>query len=164
MLWSPQLQPTPLLQVVMTNDAAVPAALAGLSNLQRCNLEVQTDEAAAPPLPAGPWLASLRWLSYPICGLVSSTAALRDAAALEYLETINSWVAVFERESDPAADFFDWLAQHPPLRRVHLEDRGGQAYHTPFFAAHVERLGRRRPSLVLEEADVAGMFDLLHEE
>lgn len=130
----------------MTDDVAVPAALAGLSNLQHCHLRLQAgDDIATPPLPAGPWLASLRWLHYPICGLVSSTAALQAAAALEVLKAGCSETEV-DWTSPAAAAFFDWLAQHPPLRRACFDGKG-RAFDSGYFAAHVAWLARRRLGL-----------------
>ncbi len=138
----------PLFQVVLTEDDEVPAALAGLSSLQRCCLYIYAgNNVASPPLPAGPWLASLRWLRYNIDGLVSSTATLEAAAALEFLETGSSSLEINWR-STAAASFFDWLAQHPPLRRVYL-DPAGRTFNSGLFAAQVARLCRRRPGLDL---------------
>ena len=114
-----------LLQIVLTEDTAVPA-LAGLSNLQRCYLHLEVpDGDAAPPLPAGPWLANLRWLHYPIDGLVVSTATLQATTTLEFLEAAES-EQIIDWRSPAAADFFGWLAQHPPLRRLFFEaERAG---------------------------------------
>ncbi len=158
-----------MLQYVETADVAVPAALAGLSNLQRCCLDflVPEEGVAAPPLPAGPWLASLRWLYYEIGGLITSTAALQAAAALDFLEggTFYNTKKV-DWASPVAAGFFDWLAQHPPLRRVYFDAAGRKAFDSGFFAAHAMRLARRRPSLELEGflrpiGDAASMLDLI---
>ncbi len=146
----------------------MPAALASLSNLQRCFLDLETDEAAAPPLPSGPWLASLRWLHYKIGGLISSTAALQAAAALEFLEAGTSFCSNVDWASPAAAAFFDWLAQHPPLRRVYFDAAEGGAFDSGRFAAHVMGL-RRRPALELEgflspNGQVQSMYELIADE
>ena len=135
----------------MTHDAAVPAALAGLSNLQRCYMHLYAgDDGLAPPLPAGPWLASLRWLRYNVDGLISSTATLRAATALEFLDAGNSDSSTaIDWRSAAAAAFFYWLEDHPPLRLVYFDTAGGQLFDSGDFAAHVMWLCRRRPSMGL---------------
>ena len=154
--------PTSLLQIVFARGAAVPAALAGLPNLQLCYLDIVCN--AAPPLPARPWLASLRWLHYNVDGLVVSTAALQAAAALDFLEG-STFISKEVDWSSPAADaFFDWLAQHPPLRRVYFDAAEGGAFDSGVFATHVMRLAGRRPSLELEGDAEPDMRDLIDEK
>ena len=172
--WAPQPPPrlrlaatAPMLQNLETADAAVPAALSGLSNLQCCYLDLLVSEegGVAPPLPAGPWLASLRWLHYNVDGLARSTTSLRAASALDFLEggaLDNSQKVVWSCPA--AAAFFDWLAQHPPLRRVYFDAAEGGAFDSGVFATHVMRLGRRRPSLVLEGDAEPDMRDLIDEK
>ena len=158
-----------MLQIVSTEDAAVPTALAGLSNLQRCYLELSVgSNGVAPPLPAGPWLASLRWLHYDIDGLLSSTTVLPAAAALEFLEAGTFFVSNVDWASPAAAAFFDWLAQHPPLRRVYFDAAAGRAFDSGRFAAHVMGL-RCRPALVLQgflspNGQVPNMYELINDE
>ena len=155
-----------LLQVVMTDDVEVPAALAGLSQLQLCYLYLYVEiDAAAPPLPAGPWLASLRWLRCNVDGLMSSTGALGAAAGLQFLQAAHSSLSV-DWASPAAAAFFDWVEQHPPLCRMQFEATSGQTFNSGHFAARVMRLGRRRPALVLEGgySSDSGMYELIVEE
>lgn len=138
-----------MLQNIQTADFEVVAALAGLSKLQLCSLDLHVlRDDTAPPLPAGPWLASLSRLHYNVGGLISSTAVLQNAAALEFLSAGNSRFAkLIDWYSRATIAFFDWLAEHPPLRCVFFDVTHGRLFNSGFFAAHIMQLWRHRPSL-----------------
>lgn len=158
-----------MLQLIETHDIAVPAALASLPSLKYCYLSLLIGSGAAPappPLPAGPRLANLRWLHYDASGLVSSTAVLHAATALEFLEA--GYSSRVDWGSPAAATFFDWLASHPPLRRVSFDLHFDHFGSYIVLAAHRERLLRRRPGLevrcgVLSNDDNYIMLDLMRD-
>ena len=146
-----------------------PAALAGLSALQRCYLmrtdKQEAEEGEAQPLPAGPWLRNLRWLGAGIDNLARSTAVLQQAAALEFVEVCDTkqaqqvgWLA-----PGPTA-LCDWLAQHPPLRKASFLASDGLgpslAFDSRGFAASLAQLCRRRPALLVRCMDGAGDFQV----
>ncbi len=131
----------------------LPAALSGLSRLQLCSLECLGSSGAARQafvLPSGPWLGSLRWLSTDIGTLLSSTEALHAASALECLSIARSpeHAAPVSGHSPAAAAFFDWLAHHPPLQRLSIENMdSSKLVALGSFFVQFAQLGRRRPSL-----------------
>ncbi len=152
----------PASQILEVEDLALPQGLAGLPRLQRCYL----GELAAAALPAGPWLAGLRWLAADQDTLIASSAVLRAAPALELLESCSS---EFDAETDcdplepelqpPATDwrspaaaaFFDWLARHPPLRHTCFRFRITRT--APLSQVFLERLAqlrRSRPGLQVQ--------------
>ena len=152
-----------MLQLIDTADTAVPATLANLSSLQYCYLDVSGMDAVA-PLPAGPWLASLRWLHYSAGGLASSTAVLRAATSLEFVETDDGQL---DWGSLAATGLFTWLASHPPLRRVRFDFSTRHSASSGFFVTLRERLCLCRPGLEVsggvsygDDAD-AGMYELM---
>jgi hypothetical protein len=131
-------------------------ALSSLSRLQLCELENDGyDDAGGQlaPLPVGPWLHSLRWLSTNDNTLLRSLPALQAAAAFE---CISIELTPPSRSHDwcppAAAAFFDWLARHPPLRRLCLacysEDLAPLE-----IVQHLMRLCRYRPDLAIEFPD-----------
>lgn len=65
-----------IMQVLDGPGVDPPAALTRLSHLQRCYLENSyqrpAGSTATSPLPAGPWLISLRWLGASIDVLMAS--------------------------------------------------------------------------------------------
>ena len=103
---------TSRLQVLGGELLELPNTLASLPQLQRCYLDLDS----SPPLPSGPWLASLRWLAASVHSLIRSTAVLSAAPNLELVEVMGN--SDFDWSSRAAAALFDWLAQHPQLRRV----------------------------------------------
>ena len=54
--------------------------------------------------------------------------------------------------SPRATAFFDWLAQHPPLRRLSFDARWDEAdnFDWPQFVKQLMRLWRRRPLLAMD--------------
>ncbi len=135
----------------------LPAALSSLSRLQLCHLERWDERETAAQvvtLPSGPWLGSLRWLSADIGTLLSSVEALHTAAALECVSVAESSAdsPAIDWSSLAAAAFFDWLAHHPPLRRLSIEWPGSESSEltiTKGFLVQFAQLCRRRPSLVV---------------
>ena len=151
--------PTPLpsdLQVLTGVQPDV-SALAGLSRLQRCCLALDSDDDGAPdpPLPPGPWLASLRWLRANVDTLVSNTGVLQGATALERLEAGEPYAMRYNWRPPAVTAFFRWLAQHPPLQRVCFGGEHPTAPHAPSvydstaFARRLQLLAHRRPALQL---------------
>ena len=139
------------LQVLCCNDDLGPVlpALSGLSRLQLRSLD--SPAFPAPVLPGGPWLASLRWLSASIDALVSSTAALQQAAALETLSAAHCAQQCVNWASPEAAAFFDWLASHPSVRDLSLEAGECSGWlNCPNFLLQFAQLWRRRPALQLQ--------------
>lgn len=137
-------------------------ALSGLSRLRLCLLEC-TDAAVhdgyAPPLPGGPWLHSLEGLGAGIGTLLSSTAVLRAAARLEHVSIANSPAGQIDWRSPAAAAFFDWLAQHPPLRCFSVDvwrEDTKQVFASTSFTVHIAQLGRRRPALLIQLPGLGG--------
>ena len=119
--------------------------MAGLPRLQRCYLCIRSPTL---PLPAGPWLASLRWLGVGLSNLANSTAVLRHAAALEFVELIGD--GELEWRSPAAAQLLNWLAQHPPLRTVTCDQWCGTGDPAPSaFDASLAGLRARRPGLAV---------------
>lgn len=144
-----------MLQLIDTADTAVPATLANLSSLQYCYLDVSGMDAVA-PLPAGPWLASLRWLRAGVDTLASNTAVLQGATALERLEVGEPYAMRFNWRPPAVTSFFKWLAQHPPLQRVSFggENPGygseaASVFDSTAFARRLQLLAHRRPALQL---------------
>ena len=163
--------PSHAAQLLNTYDYAVPAALSGLSNLQRCYVALEGVGQVA--LPAASWLRSLRWLHFHVGGLVSSAAVLQAATALEFVEAGNDSSGRIQWSGPAAAAFFDWLAQHPPLCRIYFDTCRGSLFDSGAFAAHVMRLCHRRPALVLEGfagyglpgiENVRDMAEMMHAE
>ena len=137
----------------------LPPALSGLSRLRLCHLECwgRLAEGAtyAPPLPGGPWLRSLQWLSVGPGTLLSSTAVLQGAAALECVSIANSPTTSVDWHSPAADAFFDWLARHPPLRRLAVDcsswpSNSKQAFASTDFVVQMTHLCRRRPALLVQ--------------
>lgn len=142
---------TVVLLQVLSGGRASPAALRGLCGLQRYYLDQWGEGPGNAELPEGPWLAGLRWLGSSAGSLVLSTAALSAAPSLELVEVVASNSKAVDWSSPAAANFFDWLARHPPLHRVLLRKKyGATVFDAPAFEAHVEQLRLRRPGLLLE--------------
>lgn len=149
----PVCLPVPAAQVLDVSELGLPAALPSLPRLQRCYLDKLIFEA----LPPGPWLHSLRWLGAPLGALIHSVATLRAAPALEYVcaESRGNEAEIWG--SPAAAGLFNWLARHPPLRRVCFNALATQtAYNSLKFTAHVSQLARDRPALLVHCADSDG--------
>ncbi|PRW21137.1 TMV resistance N-like [Chlorella sorokiniana] len=68
----------------------LPASVDSLPQLELCLLDhfdpAHWGDGLEPPLPGGPWLASLRWLAASVSALVLGGAGLQEAAALEHLD------------------------------------------------------------------------------
>ena len=130
--------------------------VAALSQLRVCSLaglsrQAADSQAPLPRLPGGPWLQSLQWLSTSIDTLLESTTVLRAATQLEHLGLRGSPAAVIDWDDPAAAALFEWLACHPPLRRLTVDD----STNTKDFAAsgffnHCMQLCRRRPALLVQ--------------
>lgn len=104
-----------VLQVLRGKGLTAPAALAGLTSLQRCYLQRNDSwpgaAGTAPPLPGGPWLHTLRWLGANIDTLANSTAALHAATNLEFVEANEARSpAPFGWHWPSAGTLLDWLA------------------------------------------------------
>lgn len=146
------------------NGLVLPDTIAGLPNLQRCC----SWSCFEGPLPAGPWLRSLHWLDTELDTLASSLAVLRAAPALEFLDVGSG--GDFDWGSPAAAALVDWLAQHPPLRRVCFDEWCWRdAINPGLFDVSIAQLRCRRPGLLVQcynYADVGhGMFmQLLNED
>lgn len=156
-----------LLQVIdaVVEPASLPPSLAGLPHLQLCQLSFaypQFGYAAAAPLPGGPWLHSLRWLSIGISSLMRSTAVLRAATALECISIVHSPAAATNWHSPAASTLFDWLARHPPLRRLSIQaDCSLAPFSSVAFAAQVRWLRSRRPALWVQHPDLGEVGESL---
>ncbi len=147
--------------MLCSQDLTPPAALAGLTNLQHCYLQRNDDRGpgagTAPPLPGGPWLRGLRWLGADLHTLSNSTAVLRAATALEFVEANEARSPVpFDWHSPPAVALFGWLTQHAPLAQVSFHGaypfrapNHAPAFDSRMFAARLMQLGRHRPHLQL---------------
>lgn len=126
-------------------------AMSGLSQLQLChvsNYPIHGGEAAA--LRSGPWLCGLRWLSADLNTLLRSMAVLQAATALESISIGHSPSAVVNWRSPAATAFFDWLASHPPLRRLCVDARPPrQLLESTNFLVQILQLWRRRPALLV---------------
>lgn len=155
-----------------------PASLAGLPRLQRCLLGAASAAAGGLeplPLPSGPWLRSLRWLSVDIHILVSTVAVLRHAEALERLEVGEpEYQQHFNWRPPAVTALFDWLAQHPPLKstcfgcRFPIRHSSTSIFDSPAFDKRLDLLARRRPDLELRRlgtaAGVQTFFDCMREQ
>lgn len=138
-------------------DALLPA-LSGLSRLRLCSLERtygdQTDPLHMAPLPAGPWLCGLQWLSIDLGTLLISTTVLVEAAALECISITNRGRMIVDWSSQAATDVFDWLAAHPPLRRLSFDDGDNFALQrmvsSPDFQVQITQLGRHQPAVQVQ--------------
>ena len=144
---TPSCSVVPVSQVVEVDEedigrrttTAAHAALPCLPHLQRFYLfTTDLDE-----LPPGPWLHNLRWLFAPYGVLANSVAVLQDAHELEFLQLF--YFEECEPGSPADVALFDWLAQHPPLRRV-------QCY-SGWSEAEVAQLVSRRPGLRVNRGD-----------
>lgn len=106
--------------VVQAATQRIPAALGGLSRLQRlCLRRWGHGELTDARLPAGPWLASIRWLGLPFAVLEQCTELLASAQQLEYLCSMGLPELPLCCGADTAdrwRRFWRLLAAHPPLR------------------------------------------------
>ncbi len=137
-------------QVLQGIPEVAPAALSGLSRLQLCHLDTAYKAFA---LPSGPWLRSWRWISAGFAALISSTEALHEAAELECVSIAHTSEVTVDWQSPAPAAFFDWLAHHPPLRRLCLD--WSDVYDSDIvvqkdFLLLLGQLWRRRPSLIVD--------------
>ena len=114
-------------------------ALPSLPHLQRLYLPT-TDVDELPP---GPWLRNIRWLCAPYGAVANSVAVLQGAHELEYIEMYD-WRCGPEWSDEADAALLDWLAQHPPLRRVQCSG---------WSKAEVAELASRRPGLRVNRGD-----------
>ncbi|PRW21009.1 small GTP-binding [Chlorella sorokiniana] len=152
------LQRMPDLTCLALNGSAgsdlLPAAMSGLSQLRLCCIwDTPTDDnAAVLPLPAGPWLQRLEWLATSAEKLLYSTSVLEHAAALECVSVLGRPKAAIDWHSQAASAFFDWLAQHPPLRCMSLE-AWSDAFGKAQFLVHVLQLCRERPELIVQAVE-----------
>lgn len=145
----------------------VPVALGSLSRLQRLSFSMwHADELNYAGLPAGPWLASIRWLGLPWPVLEHSAAAVvANAPNLEFLcsNTLPETPLVNDHYW---CRFWRFLTTHPPLRcfAVEMGPVGGlgQATVLPSFELMraLLQLQRTHPALCLR--CVAGV-DFQHE-
>lgn len=131
-------------------DMLLPA-VSGLSSLQLCSLWRLAGSAGAAPLPAGPWLHSVRCLAACAGTLLSSAAAMRGAAALQSLAILYAAPLECDWWSPDADALLECLARHPALRRVYLpatlNQSPEQAGQLLAWACH---LSRGRHAKVLE--------------
>ncbi|KAL4421295.1 hypothetical protein ABPG75_010586 [Micractinium tetrahymenae] len=111
----------------------VPAGLASLPRLERLCLDCWTSQVSveALVLPAGPWLASLRWLALPWCILQLSAADLRGAAALQHLSCFHLPMPGGEYAPLRAqwAGFWSCLESLPALRCLCIHSLGDTDAH-----------------------------------
>lgn len=149
-------KPVPELQELWGSygwDVIMPA-MSGLSQLQLChvsNYPINGGEAEAVPLRSGPWLCGLRWLCADLNTLLRSTAVLQAATALESISIGHSPSAVVDWRSPAATAFFDWLASHPPLRRLGVDLKyPAKLIESSAFVVRLMQLWRRRPALLVQ--------------
>lgn len=131
----------------------LPAALGELAHLELCYVGGPYSQAEGPPpqLPSGPWLQSLECLGVGIDTLLSSAPVLQQATRLRHLGLHNASGCEVDWESPTAAAFFDWLACHPPLRCLTVDEddvENMKAFETASFLVCIMQLWRRRPSLL----------------
>ena len=136
--------------------------LSGLPKLRVCCLGGLSGRQAAaggpllPLLPGGPWLQSLQWLGVSIDALLKSNGVLLEATQLQHLGLWGSSVAI-DWGSPAAAALFDWLACHPPLRHLTVDDLiSTQVFATSGFFNHCMQLCRRCPDLLVQWPDLQG--------
>ncbi len=123
-------------------------ALSHLSRLQLCHLSRSPTAGQASELPGGSWLRSLRWLSTGIGTLLRSKEKLHATAALECVSLVAS-PDVVDWHSQAAAAFFDWLAHHPPLRRLSIEWSDSREPKLTVSKSLLTQLVQLRPSLIV---------------
>ncbi|PRW32686.1 LRR receptor-like kinase family [Chlorella sorokiniana] len=136
-----------------------PAAVAGLSRLQRCCLG-SADYAGNPEmppiaLPPGPWAASLRELGASLDVLQHSAGTLAAATQLTRLAITGG-----SFKGHQQAAFWEWARIHPLLRKLQIEflheaELPGAAVHA------ICSLSRQRPALdvVTLLAEDGGTFE-----
>ncbi|KAI7836518.1 hypothetical protein COHA_009619 [Chlorella ohadii] len=138
-----------------------PAALAGLTRLQRCcldaNCPARNADPPPTPLPPGPWAASLRSLGASLDVLALSTGVLSAATQLSRLAVARSSLNDIEQEA-----FWEWAGGHPSLQRLQIEV-GAQVTVPGATVQTLTMLAQELPQL--EVAIVkAGEGDLFHQE
>lgn len=143
-----------VLSKVCYGDFKLPA-MQGPPQLQYCYMVVTAPHMYGPwPLPAGSWLAGLRWLAASLGSLLAAGAGLRAAAALEVVEVLCSefddahWVRIKH------GPLFDWLAGHPTLRRVVFRGCDSNLDDPSDFQAAVAKLRSQRPDLHVHCCDL----------
>ena len=130
----------------------LPLSLASLSRLQHLSIDFITfpkEPSVRLPLPAGPWVSSLRVLGAPFCVLSPSIELLRSASQLEHLACFGPPTLTAKTAAGSASwdAFFGFLASHPPLRCFTTESGQGNSFpHT--FMTGLCRLQRSRPGLL----------------
>ena len=131
-----------------------PAALAGLSRLQRCCLGPAEDLGALPPqaqLPAGPWAGSLRVLGANSDVLQRSMALLSAATQLQHLAVTGGTYTQL------GGNFWEWAGSHPSL--LHLELHVVQSSDVPGHILHSAlALNAARPSLHVTSSEGARFY------
>ena len=107
----------------------LPSELAQLGRLQRFLLSSLDDAPSALDYrlpPAGPWLASLRWLGLSWAIALENLDVLAAARRLEYLclltaSGFNSSAAAAAADSERWPTFWRWAGTHPSLRCLGIE-------------------------------------------
>lgn len=154
-----------MLQELTASDRCprlLPPSVDSLPQLQLCLLDHFGPPfwggALEPPLQEGAWLGGVRWLAASATALLSGAAALEEADALEYLELLcYGREGVVDFRGPGASALLDWLADHPPLRRVSFVGVDPSQFDFCFgdpvdfpsadLLAWVAELRRRRPRL-----------------
>ena len=124
--------------------ASLPVSLGCLSQLQRFAWHGFPLED--PALPAGPWLASLRWLSVPADAAACSMPALAAASNLEFL-------AARDFGSLPGCKqlpLVHWTERHPALKTLCLGTRTAKVEMDCEVLEALLGAQRRRPDLLIE--------------
>ena len=140
----PLLQLTSFCIVDAPEQRAVPAALAGLSRLQRCCLGKAGFTAADLPLtalPAGPWAASLCSLGVTAALLPRSLNVLSSATQLTRLAITAGEYKLLREDA-----FWEWAQHHPPLQQLQM-DVGAEDQLPGAVLHHVCCLAQGRPGL-----------------
>ena len=153
---------TTLLLCDAPEGGGVPSTLAGLSRLQHCSLgswRLSWPEQPA-ALPGGPWLRSLRSLGASFDTLVLSAAQLATAERLQHLCILGTPTG---GTPDTCAAFFEWAAQHPPLRRLSFDMEQELSVPAGMFA-HVLGLQRARPQLLVDASGAGRSEGFFYDE
>lgn len=129
----------------------LPRGVTALRHLRRLSFSTYADGPVETSLPAGPWLAQLRWLGLPWQMAVPAAASLATATQLQHLCLFA--LPPYDLCSDQGVAPEQWAAfwramqAHPCVRSLFYKVAQGKAVVPSAFVDGLLQLGRRRPEM-----------------